>query len=130
MPKMNIKKYKTVGEYFSSLSGERQKRLEELRVTIKKAAPDSEEVISYNMPAFKYKGMLVYYMAHKNHIGFYPGNKAVNEVFKDDLTNYKTSKGTIQLPFDKPIPKRLVKNIVKFRVKENLERARVKKKTK
>lgn len=128
MPKMNTKKYKTVDEYFSSLSREKKNLLEELRAIIKKAAPDSEEVISYNMPAFKYYGMLVFYTAHKNHIGFYPGSSVVNDLYKDELKAYKTSKGTIQLPFDKPIPKRLVKNIVKFRVKENRERYLMKKK--
>lgn len=130
MPKMNTKKYKTVEEYFSSLTGEKKKLLEELREIIKLAAPDSEEVISYNMPAFKYHGMLVYYMAHKYHIGFYPGSKIVQEVFKNELKDYKTSKGTIQLPLDKKIPKRLIKNIVRFRVNENGERSGVKKKIK
>ena len=127
MPAMSNKKFGTVDEYFSSLSPGVKNILEELREAIKQAAPEAEEVISYNIPAFKYHGMLVYYTAHKKHIGFYPGNKAVNEVFKNDLSSYKTSKGTIQLPFSKPIPKSLIKNIVKFRVKENLEKERKKK---
>lgn len=115
-------KFKTVDEYFSTLSPETRKILEELRRIIRQAAPEAEEVVSYNMPAYRYHGMLVYFMAHKNHIGFYPGNKIVNEVFKDELRNYKTLKGTIQLPLSDGIPTRLIKKIVSFRVKENLEK--------
>ena len=121
-------KFSTVEEYFATLPAETKVLLEELRTTIKSAAPKAEELISYNMPAFRYFGMLVYYMVHKNHIGFYPGNKAVNEVFGNELKSYRTSKGTIQLPLDKPIPKRLIKNIVKFRVNENLAKAESKNK--
>lgn len=121
-------KFRTVREYLDTLPADIRMLLEELRTTIKSAAPQAEELISYNMPAFRYHGMLVYYMAHKNHIGFYPGNKAVNEVFRDELKAYKTSKGTIQLPLDKRIPKRLIKNIVKFRVNENLAKAGTKNK--
>lgn len=128
MAAMSGKKFKTVDEYFSTLTREKKKLLTELRETIKEAAPEAEELISYNMPAFKYHGMLVYYMTHTEHIGFYPGNKAVNEVFKNELTRYKTSKGTIQLPLNKTIPKRLIKNIVKFRIKENLEKSKSKNK--
>jgi len=122
------KKFKTIDEYFSTLSFEKKVILEELRATIKSAAPQIEELISYNMPAFRFHGMLVYYMAYKNHIGFYPGNKAVNEIFRNELKAYKTSKGTIQLPLDKPIPKRLIKNIIKFRIKENLAKVKTKNK--
>lgn len=121
-------KFRSVEEYFATLPAYTRMLLEELRTTIKSAAPRAEELISYNMPAFRYHGMLVYYMVHKNHIGFYPGNKAVNEVFRDELKEYKTSKGTIQLPLDKHIPKRLIKNIVKFRVIENLAKAGIKNK--
>jgi uncharacterized protein YdhG (YjbR/CyaY superfamily) len=130
MAKMNTKKFKTVDEYFSSLSKKNKEPLEELRAIIKNAAPDSEEVISYNMPSFKFHGMLVFYMVHKSHIGFYPASSIVQDVFKDELKDYKTSKGTIQLPIDKRIPKHLIKNIVRFRVKENLERYELKKKIK
>jgi uncharacterized protein YdhG (YjbR/CyaY superfamily) len=123
MTEMSGRKFKSVDEYFSTLPIEKKFFLEELRKIIRQAAPEAEEAISYNMPAYKYHGMLVYFMAHKNHIGFYPGNKVVNEIFRNDLTAYKTSKGTIQLPLDKPIPKRLIKSIVKFRVKENLNKS-------
>jgi uncharacterized protein YdhG (YjbR/CyaY superfamily) len=119
-------KFKSVDEYFSTLSPEIRNILQSLRQTIKKAAPDAEEIISYNMPAYKYHGMLVYFMAHKNHIGFYPGNKVVNEVFKDELKDYKTSKGTIQFPFNKPIPMSLIKKIVLFRMQENVNKEKLK----
>ncbi len=130
MAAMTNTKFKTVDEYLSSLPKKVNDILSDLRKTIKQAAPEAEEVISYNMPAFKFHGMLVYYAAHKEHIGFYPGNKIVSEVFKDDLVNYKTSKGTIQFPFEKSVPMRLVKNIVKYRVKENLRREKEKGKKK
>jgi len=116
------KKFKTVEEYFSVFPATTQKLLQELRTAIKQVAPKAEEVISYNMPAFKWNGMLVWYAAYKEHIGFYPASNAI-KVFKDDLLNYKTSKGAIQFPIEKAIPKTLVKNIVKFRVKENLGKA-------
>ncbi|HSD64518.1 MAG TPA: DUF1801 domain-containing protein [Ignavibacteriaceae bacterium] len=128
MIELSGRKFKTVDEYFSSLSPPVRSILEKLRQTIKQAAPEAEEVISYNMPAYKYHGMLVYFMSHKNHIGFYPGNKVVNEVFKIELKDYKTSKGTIQFPINKSIPGRLIKRIVRFRIKENIEKERLKEK--
>ncbi len=118
------RKFKTVEGYFSVLPDQMRIRMEELRQTIRQAAPDAEEVISYNMPAFRFHGILVYYAAHKEHIGFYPAGAVVNEVFKDDLAGYETSKGTIKFPLKKQIPLDLVKRIVEFRVKQNLERAR------
>jgi len=123
---MTSVKFKTVDEYFSTLPVDVKNTLEELSGTIKKAAPKAEEVISYNMPAYKFNGILVYFMAHKEHIGFYPGNKIVNEVFKDQLKMYKTSKGTIQFCYGKSIPISLVNKIVKYRVKENLEKTKEK----
>lgn len=118
------KKFKTVSEYLSVLPESSRGIMERLRSTIKKAAPEAEELISYNMPAFRYHGMLVYYAAHKEHIGFYPGNARLIEVFKDDLVGFKTSEGTVQFPFDKPIPLSLISKIVKFRVKENAVKAK------
>jgi uncharacterized protein YdhG (YjbR/CyaY superfamily) len=108
-------KFKSVDEYHSNFSVDVRQKLDQLRRAIKNAAPESEEVISYNMPAFKLNKVLVYYAASKKHIGFYP-TPAPIEVFKNDLTNYKTSKGAIQFPLDKTIPISLVKKIVKFRV--------------
>jgi len=120
-------KYETVEEYISSFPADIQDILKELHATIKKAAPKAEEVISYNMPAFKQHKVLVYYAANKEHIGFYPTPNPII-AFKEELAKYKTSKGAIQFPIDKPIPKTLVKKIVQYRLAEDAERAKAKKK--
>ena len=119
-------KFTSVDKYISVFPEDTQMLLEKLRKVIKEAAPQAEEVISYNIPAFKLHGMLVFYAAYKDHIGFYPTASGIS-VFKDELTDYKTSKGAIQFSIEKGIPVGLVKKIVKFRMKENLEKA-VKKK--
>ncbi len=93
-----------------------------MRQTIRDSAPEAEETISYNMPAFKQNGILVWFAAFKNHIGFYPKVSAL-EAFKEKLTAYKVSKGTVRFPLKEPIPYDLVKEIVRFRVKENLSRS-------
>ena len=118
---------KDVDHYISIQNEEIQERLEKLRQTIKAAAPLALEVISYSMPAYKLTGMLLYFAAHKNHIGLYPMASGI-ENFKTELSKYETSKGTVQFPFDKPIPFGLIKKIVKFRVQENLDKAKSKKK--
>lgn len=124
-------KFKTVDEYIPVFPPKVKKLLKDLRKAIKQAAPEAEEIISYNMPALKYQGIiLVYYAAHKEHIGLYPGSSIINEVFKKDLVKYKTSKGTIQFPLEKAIPVHLVKKLVRYKVKLNLERAKVKQKKK
>lgn len=120
-------KFKTIDEYHAFFPDTIRILLDELRATIKQAAPRAIEVISYNMPAFKQHGVLVYYAANKNHIGFYPTGGPI-KMFKEELLSYKTSKGAIQLPLDKKIPKTLVKKIVKLRVLEDLEREQAKKK--
>ena len=120
------KKFKTINEYQSAFPPKVKNLLKDLRKAIKQASPEAEELISYNMPAFKYHGILVYYAAHKEHIGFYPGSSVINEVFKDDLIDYETSKGTIKFPFEKVIPVRLVKKLVTYKAKQNLERAKSK----
>lgn len=97
-----------------------QPALQKLRQTIKAAAPDAAEIISYGMPAFKWNGMLVGFAAAKNHVGFYPWNGTTVDKFKDELKNYDTSKGTIRFAINKPIPMTLIKKIVKSRMKENL----------
>jgi uncharacterized protein YdhG (YjbR/CyaY superfamily) len=122
-------KFKYVEEYLSIFPEEIKELLQTLREAIKEAAPEAEEVISYNMPAYRYNGILVYFAAYKNHIGFYPGSSLINEVFKKDLVKYKTSKGTIQFPLAKAIPVMLIKKIVRFRVKYNLDKAKAKKKS-
>ena len=118
-------KFETVNEYMSALPESTRVKLEKLRQTIKKAAPQAEEVISYNMPAYKQEGMLVYYAAYKGHIGFYPTASPI-KAFKEELADYSGSKGTVRFPLDKPIPSGLVSRIVKYKVKENLEKAHAK----
>ena len=110
-----------IDEYIEQFPANVQAILQKLRAAIKKNAPAAEEVISYRMPAFNYHGILVYFAAYENHIGFYPTASPMI-AFKDKLNNYKTSKGAIQFPIDKAIPLTLVKDIVKFRIKENLEK--------
>jgi uncharacterized protein YdhG (YjbR/CyaY superfamily) len=119
-------KFNTIDEYHACFPPATLKKLEALRSIIRKAAPQSEEVISYNMPAFRANGVLVYYAAYKEHIGFYPTADPIR-VFKEDLLKYKTSKGTIQFPIGKNIPASLVKKIVMFRVSEDLQKAKSKK---
>jgi len=119
----------TIDEYIASFPKEIQKELELIRKTIKHAAPDAEEAISYGMPSFKLHGNLVYFAAFKNHIGLYALPKS-NEAFKQELSIYKTGKGSIQFPLDKPMPVDLITKIVKFRVQENLEKMKSKLKKK
>jgi uncharacterized protein YdhG (YjbR/CyaY superfamily) len=109
--------YKTIDEYIQTFPENIQTILEKMRQTIRKAAPEAVETISYRMPAFKLNGILVYFAAAKNHIGFYPTASPI-EVFKKELSPYKTSKGAIQFPLNMPVPWDLVEKIVKFRVKE------------
>jgi uncharacterized protein YdhG (YjbR/CyaY superfamily) len=114
----SMQKIRTLDEYFCHLPKETRVALEGLRKAIREAAPQAEETISYNIPAFKWNGMLVWYAAFKNHIGFYPKASAIAS-FHKELAAYKTSKGAIQLPIGTRIPVGLVKKIVKFRLKEN-----------
>lgn len=119
-------KIENVAQYMSYFGEPTRGLLESLRKTIKQAAPEAEELISYNMPAFKLSGMLVYYAGYAKHIGFYPTPSGI-EVFKKQLVDYKCSKGAIQFPLDQPLPLELISKIVKFRVEENLEKAKLKK---
>ncbi len=112
------RKFKSIEEYIDASPRNVRDILQELRQTIKGAAPEAEETISYQMPAFKLNGILVWFAAFKNHIGFYPKVSAV-EAFKEKLVGFKVSKGTIQFPLKEPIPYDLVAEIVKFRVQEN-----------
>jgi uncharacterized protein YdhG (YjbR/CyaY superfamily) len=118
---------KNIDEYIDSFPEDIQVKLQALRKAINKAAPVAEETISYMMPAFKYHGMLVYFAGYKNHIGFYPGAAGV-EAFKKELSVYKGAKGSVQFPLDQPLNVSLINKIVKFRVKQNLEKAKLKKK--
>ncbi|MGB8217096.1 MAG: DUF1801 domain-containing protein [Candidatus Methanoperedens sp.] len=118
------KQFKTIDEYISTFPKNVRDILEKLRQTIKKSAPEAEETISYQMPAFKLNGKnLVYFAAFKNHIGFYPIPSGI-EAFKKELSPYKQGKGSVQFPIEKPIPYDLVKKIVIFRVNENPEKNR------
>ena len=118
-------KFKTVDEYFSTLSPDIKNILEQVRNTVKQAAPQAAEVISYNMPAVKMHGILVYYAAHTEHIGFYPTSSPI-EIFKYDLSPYKYSKGAIQFPINNPIPFDLISKIVRFRVQQDQAKAKKK----
>ncbi|QQS36032.1 MAG: DUF1801 domain-containing protein [Ignavibacteriales bacterium] len=113
--------FETIDEYINTFPKEVKQLLEEVRKTIHKAAPLAEEAISYQIPTFKLKGNLVHFAAFNNHIGFYPGSKAI-EVFSKELKEYKTSKGAIQFPLDKKIPYALITKITKSRVIENLNK--------
>lgn len=108
-----------VDEYIAGFPASVQKVLKEVRATIKKAAPEANEVISYSMPAYKLNGMLAWFAAHSMHLGFYPGAAGI-AAFKKELSAYKNAKGSVQFPFDKPIPTALITKIIKYRVKENM----------
>ena len=112
---------KDIDEYIAGFPEDVQEILEEIRTTIRKAAPDAEETIKYQMPTFTLNGNLVHFAAYKKHIGFYPVPRGV-EKFKEALSAYEGAKSTVRFPLDKPIPFGLITKIVKFRVKKNLER--------
>lgn len=113
---------KDIDEYIAGFPPDIQEILEEIRMTIRQAAPDAEEAIKYQIPTFTLKGNLVHFAAFKKHIGFYPTPTGI-EQFKDELSAYKGAKGSVQFPLDKPIPFDLISRIVRFRVEENLEAA-------
>ena len=122
-----MKKPKDVDEYIQVFPSEIQHLLEEVRVTIKKAAPEAKEVISYSMPGYKMNGMLVWFAGYSKHIGFYPGVNGI-ESFKKELSEYKGAKGSVQFPHSQPLPLELIYRITKFRVEENYAKADAKKK--
>lgn len=118
--------FKTIDEYIKTFPKEVRIILEQMRQTIRKAAPDAVEAISYQMPTFKLKGKnLVHFAAWKNHIGFYPTPSGI-EAFKKELSQYGGAKGSIQFPMDKPLPLSLIRKIVEHRAKENLMNAKKK----
>jgi len=114
---------KNIDEYIAGFPPDVQELLERIRSTIREAAPGAVEKISYQMPTFALKGNLVHFAAFKNHIGFYPAPTGIEE-FQEELSVYKSAKCSVRFPLDKPIPFALIGRIVKFRVKENLERAK------
>lgn len=116
---------RSIEKYISAFPDDTRRTLDEMKATIRAAAPGAEEKISYQMPAFYLQGNLVYFAAFKKHIGFYPTSSGV-EAFKRELAPYEVSKGTIRFPLDRPLPLKLISRIVKFRVAENLKNARPK----
>jgi len=119
---------KDIDEYIARFPAQIQAILQQIRLTIREAAPDAKEVISYQMPAFHQAGHLVYFAAWKEHIGFYPPVAAEAE-FKQEVAPYEGPKGNLQFPLDQPIPYDLIRKIVKLRVQENLARAAAKRRT-
>lgn len=117
----------TIDEYIAGFPNDVQAILEKVRVTIRKAAPAAKEAIKYQIPTFTLNGNLVHFGGYKSHVGFYPGPTAIRE-FKNELSGYSGSKGTVRFSLDKPIPYSLIGKIVKFRVKEDLAKAAAKKK--
>src|SRR6185436_10597127 len=117
-----MKAYATVDEYIALAEPKAKKALKDIRKTIKSAAPKAEEVISYQIPGYKYHGMLVFFAAWKNHISLYPAPWSADSL-KKEMSVYEGSKGTIKFPIDKPMPLALIKKMVKYRMKQNEERA-------
>lgn len=115
---MKKKPVDRIDEYISEAPAGMRAALKKLRNAIRAAAPDAEETISYGIPTFDLHGHLVHFAAHRNHIGFYPTPSAIR-AFKEELSFYKTSAGTVQFPDDQPLPLALIKRIVRFRVTEN-----------
>jgi uncharacterized protein YdhG (YjbR/CyaY superfamily) len=114
-----MKTVATVEEYLKQFPKAQRDSLGKIRITIKQAAPEAEEVISYGMPGYKLNGVLVYFGGFKNHCSFFPASYSVIKQFSEELKNFKTSKGTIQFPLEKPIPSSLINKMVKARIKEN-----------
>ena len=116
---------RNVAEYIAGFPPEVQEILQKIRLTIRKAAPEAEETMKYQMPTFMLKGNLVYFAAYKKHIGLYPV-PAGTEKFQKELAVYKDAKSTVRFPLDQPMPIDLISKIVKLRVKENLAKAEAK----
>ena len=115
---------KTIDKYIKDSPKNVQTILKKIRTTIRKTAPKAEETISYGIPTFKLNGNLVHFAGYKSHIGFYPTPSGI-EKFKKELSAYKGAKGSVQFPLDQPIPYELIARITRFRVKENLEKAKI-----
>ncbi|MES2061664.1 MAG: DUF1801 domain-containing protein [Bacteroidota bacterium] len=117
-----MQKPNNADEYIAAFPATVQKRLQQIRAVIKKAAPQAQEVISYGMPAYKINSVLVYFAGWDKHIGFYPGAGAIAH-FKDDLSVYKGAKGSVQFPLDEALPVDMINRIIAYRIKEDEERA-------
>lgn len=119
----------SVEAYISEYPAEVQEKLNDIRRVVKKTAPEAVEKISYGMPAYTLKGMLLYFAVHTNHIGLYPYPSAM-EAFKKEIAQYHSAKSTIRFPLDKPLPLKLISEIVAFRAQENILKDQLKKKVK
>ncbi len=119
---IKMPEYTDIDSYIACFPATTQKILEEVRLTIRNAAPEAKEKIGYGIPTLTLNGNLVHFAAYEHHIGFYPGAEGI-EVFKTELADYESSKGTVRFPIDKPIPYSLITTIVKFRVKQNTDKA-------
>jgi uncharacterized protein YdhG (YjbR/CyaY superfamily) len=115
---MNSQKFKNIDEYISQFPADVQEKLKALRSCIHKAVPNLREVISYQMPAFKARKVLVYFAAYKNHIGFYPTSSGIRQ-FKSEFGNLKFTKGAVQFPLDMPLPLDIIKRITIFRYNQD-----------
>ncbi len=122
MPTGQIATPKNIDEYIAMFSPDVQAILKRIRLTIKQAAPEAQETISYKIPAFTLNGILVYFAAFKKHIGFYPPVRGDAKIEKA-ISPYAGEKGNLKFPLDQPIPHGLIERIVKFRVKQNLSKA-------
>jgi uncharacterized protein YdhG (YjbR/CyaY superfamily) len=114
--------FHSIDEYIATFPEDKQALLETVRATIKDAAPEAVELISYQMPAFAQKGVLVYFAALKNHIGFYPTGSGI-AAFKNEISGYEHSKGAVKFPITQPLPLELISKIVQVRINENLNKA-------
>lgn len=118
-----MKTFADINAYISEFPEEIRVILEQIRTIIQKAVPEAKEAVNYGMPTFVLNGNLVHFAAYKNHIGFYPAPTGI-DTFIDELAVYRTGKGTIQFPLDKPIPFDVITKVVKFRVEENLKKGK------
>lgn len=124
-----MEKPATIDDYIAAYPADVQEILQKVRETIKTAVPQATEAISYGMPTFKLNGNLVHFGAFKSHLGFYPIPSGM-EQFQAELAPFKSGKGSVQFPFDQPMPYELITRIAQFRAAENLEKAAAKKKKK
>jgi uncharacterized protein YdhG (YjbR/CyaY superfamily) len=124
---MSKTNFQSVEEYIATQPEDKQAALEHLRQLIRSVAPQAEEGISYQMPMYKYHGMLVGFAAHTNHCSFTTANATTLETFRDDLKGYKFSPSTVQFTPEKPLPDALLERIIRLRMAENEKRSLAKK---
>lgn len=121
------KGFSNVDEYLATLTDAGQIAiLKRVRAIIKQAAPEATEVISYQMPAYRHHGILIYFAAWKNHWGLYPASSTIKEAFGNELAAYQQTKGAIQFPWNQPLPEKLIERLVNYRMEENSKKAKLK----